>query len=89
MRATRSEQALRRILAWLRWSGQELDPQLEHAVLQALSEAVAAGEVDLFDASLRRIKTSGVLQQGISHLSFEGCAPAPPLRRSSIRYGRY
>lgn len=81
MRATRSEQALRRILAWLRWSGQELNPQLEQAVLQVLSEAVAAGEADLFEASLRRLE--------VSPLPLRGCSSAPPLRRRSIGYGRY
>lgn len=89
MRATRSEQALRRTLAWLRWSGRELNPQLEQAALQALSEAVAAEEADLFEASMRRLELSGVLQREVGPLSLEGCVPAPPLRRSSIGYGSY
>ena len=89
MRATRSEQALRRILAWLRWSGQALTPQQEQVALQALSEAVSAGEADLFGASLRRLEARGALQQEISPLLLHGCRSGPPLRRSSIGYGRY
>ena len=89
MRATRSEQALRRILAWLRWGGQPLTPQLEQAALQALSDAVSVGEADLFGGSLRRLETRGVLQQSHSALWLPDCRPAPPLHRSSIGYGRY
>lgn len=88
MRATRSEQSLRRIFAWLRWSGRELNPQLEKAALQALSDAVAAGETDLFGASLRRLENGGVLGE-VEPLSVPGFSPAPPLRRHSISYGRY
>lgn len=86
MRATRSEQALRRVLAWLSWSGRELTPQLEQAALQALAEAIAAGETDLFGACLYR------LQCGDPALAGTTChCPqiTPPLRRSSIRYGQY
>ena len=89
MRATRSEQALRRILAWLCWSGQTLTAQQEQAALQALSEAVSAGEADLFGASLRRLEARGALQQELGPLLLHCSRSAPPLRRSSIGYGRY
>lgn len=89
MRATRSEQALRRILAWLRWNGQALGPQLEQAALQALSEALSAGEADLFGASLRRLEARGVLRQERSARLPHAGISAPPLRRSSISYGGY
>ena len=90
MRATRSEQALRRLLAWLRWSGCELTPELECTVLQVLAEAVAAAETDLFSASLRGLQDCGVLSADAAAPIIEGCpAPMPPLRRSSISYGSY
>ena len=90
MRATRSEQALRRIFAWLRWSGWELAPELERRVLQALADAVAAGEADLFGASLRRLQEGGVFPADAAASIIEDCpAPMPPLRRSSIGYGSY
>ena len=90
MRATRSEQALRRLFAWLRWSGWELTPELERRALQALAEAVAAGEADLFSTSLRRLQDGGVLPADAAASVIEGCpAPTPPLRRSSIGYGSY
>lgn len=90
MRATHSEQALRRLLAWLRWSDLELTPQLERAALQVLAEAVAAGESDLFGASLRRLQDSGELPGDRVAPSIEaGSAMTPPLHRRSIGYGRY
>lgn len=89
MRATHSEQALRRVLAWLRWSGQELTPRLEQAALQALSEAVAAEESELFEATLRRLRKSVVLTSELDTSSLLIGPPYPPLRRSSIGYGKY
>lgn len=89
MRATRSEQALRRLFAWLRWSGWELTPQLERSVLQVLAEAVAAGESDLFGASLRRLEECGALPAAAAPIMAARTAPTPPLRRSSIGYGSY
>ncbi len=87
MRATRSEQTLRRLYAWLRWDGQRLSPALEQAVLQALAEVVAAGEADLFGACLRELQRGGWLLDGAAR---QACPlPAPPLRRSSIGYGSY
>lgn len=86
MRATRSEQTLRRVLAWLSWNGRELTPQLEQAVLKALAEAIAAGEADLFGASLQRLQCDDAALTGAAH----NCPKVtPPLRRSSIRYGQY
>ncbi len=90
MRATRSEQALRRLFAWLRWSGWELTPELERTVLQVLAEAVAAGEADLFSASLRGLQDWKALPGAAATPTLEDCpAPMPPLRRSSISYGSY
>ena len=90
MRATRSEQALRRLFAWLRWSDWELTPELECRVLQVLAEAVAVGEADLFGASLRRLQEGGVFPADAAASIIEDCpAPMPPLRRSSIGYGSY
>ncbi|MFA5676885.1 MAG: hypothetical protein WC953_00555 [Pseudomonas sp.] len=90
MRATRTEQALRRILAWLSWAGWELTPPLEQAALQALAEAVAAGEVDLFGASLQRLRRGGALNGAEVDRIADNCPVlTPPIRRSSIGYGRY
>lgn len=90
MRATRSEQTLRRLLAWLRWSGRELTPELEYTVLQVLAEAVAVGETDLFSAGLRGLHNCGALPGDIAAPIIEDCpAPMPPLQRSSISYGSY
>lgn len=90
MRATGSEQTLRRILAWLRFSGRELTPQLEQAALQALAQAVASGEPDLFGTSLRRLQGDDLLTD-VSRA--DAMVPAriatPPLRRGSIAYGSY
>lgn len=88
MRATRCEQALRRVLAWLRWSGSELNPQMEQAVLRALSDAVAANECDLFAATLCRLTDSGVLPAAVA-VQLPCGGPTPALRRSSIGYGSY
>ena len=90
MRATRSEQTLRRLYAWLRWDGQTLTPALEQAVLQALAEVVAAGEPDLFGACLRELQRGGWLVGSAGNAAGEVCPPpTPPLRRSSIGYGSY
>jgi len=89
MRATPSEQALRRVLAWLRWSGHELTPRLEQAALQALSEAVAAEESELVEATLRRLRDSAMLTSEPDSPPMLISPPYPPLRRSSIGYGRY
>lgn len=90
MRATRSEQTLRRLFAWLRWSGRELTPALECRVLEVLAETLVAGEADLFSASLRRLRDRGVLPVDAAAPVVDDCpAPMPPLRRSSIGYGRY
>ncbi|GGI89639.1 hypothetical protein [Halopseudomonas pertucinogena] len=89
MRATHSEQALRRVLAWLRWSGHELTPRLEQAALQALSDAVAAEESELVEAALRRLRDNAMLTSDLSSRSMLISPPYPPLRRSSIGYGRY
>src|SRR5690554_7306232 len=61
MRATRSEQTLRRLFAWLRWSGQELTPELEQAILQTLAEAVEAGAQDLFGVCLCTLQERGLV----------------------------
>lgn len=86
MRATRSEQTLRRVLAWLSWNGRELTPQLEQAALQALAEAIAADEADLFGASLHRLQSDGL---ALNTAAYSCPQVTPPLRRSSIRYGQY
>lgn len=87
MRATRSEQTLRKLNAWLRWSGWEWTPQLEQAVLQALAEAVATEEADLFGASLQLLQRN---RAATPAAAIQDCpTPAPPLRRSSIGYGSY
>lgn len=89
MRATRSEQTLRRVLAWLRWTGHELGPRLEQAALQALAEAVAAEEADLFGATLRRLRDSAGLMANSDGALLQVGPACPPLRRSSIGYGSY
>ena len=90
MRATGSEQTLRRILAWLRFSGWELTPQLEQGALQALAEAVASGDPDLFGASLELLQRDPALaaDPGDDSLSPHRSTP-PRLRRASIAYGSY
>lgn len=86
MRATRSEQTLRRLFAWLRWSGQELTPQLEQAILQTLAEAVEAGAQDLFGVCLCTLQERGlVTRPGPVRVPMI----SPPLHRSSIGYGSY
>lgn len=90
MRATRSEQTLRRVIAWLRLAGWELTPSLEQAVLQALAEAVASGDADLFGTSLRLLQRDGVLSVDTRMAAVQDhSVPTPPLRRSSIGYGSY
>ena len=89
MRATSAEQALRRVLAWLRWSGHELSSRLEQAALQALSEAVAAEEPDLFEATLRRLRDNEQLATDYDSAPLLISPARPPLRRSSIGYGSY
>ncbi|PRB77483.1 hypothetical protein [Pseudomonas sp. MYb185] len=88
MRATTAEHALRRVLAWLRWAGWELTPELQQAVLQALADSIAAQQGDLFGACLQALQQRGLLQrQGTSDTV---CPPlVPPLQRGSIGYGEY
>lgn len=88
MRATPSEQALRRILAWLRWAGWTLTPQLQQAVLQALTDSIAAQQADLFGASLQLLRQRGMLPEPPP--AQLRCPPlAPALQRGSIAYGDY
>ncbi|WP_193074050.1 hypothetical protein [Pseudomonas sp. FME51] len=93
MRATVSEVALRRVLAWLRWAGQELTPDLERAALQAMADSVAEGSADLFGACMQHLQDSGELasaDRGATTGRHNPTAPvAPPLRRGSIGYGDY
>jgi len=88
MRATASEQALRRILAWLRWAGWRLTPELQQAVLQALADSTAAQQPDLLGASLRLLQQRGMLPEPAPVQV--RCPPlAPALQRGSIAYGDY
>lgn len=92
MRATVSEVALRRVLAWLRWAGRDLTPDLERAVLQAMADSATEGSADLFSACLEHLQASGALAAADRRAITGGglSAPAaPPLQRGSIGYGEY
>lgn len=85
MRATASEIALRRVLAWLRWTGHDVTPDIERQAMQAMAEVMAIGASDLFGGCLERLG-----YQPQSPLVISELAPiAPPMRRGSIRYGDY
>ncbi|MFA5495932.1 MAG: hypothetical protein WC247_14275 [Porticoccaceae bacterium] len=80
MRATTTEITLRRVLAWLRWSGLDITPQLQRQVLQAMTDALADNPPDLFGACLGRLAADTGLPPR---------ATAPALSRGSIAYGDY
>ena len=90
MRAAVSEVALRRVLAWVRWAGQELTPDLERAALQAMADSVAEGSADLFGACMQRLQDSGALASvDLVNRQISTAPVVPPLRRGSIGYGDY
>ncbi|SDR78579.1 hypothetical protein SAMN05216198_0408 [Halopseudomonas litoralis] len=93
MRATVSEVALGRVLAWLRWAGRDLTPDLERAALQAMADSVAEGSTDLFGACMQRLQAGGELAAADRRAPPGSQCPAasvaPPLRRGSIGYGEY
>lgn len=85
MRATASEIALRRVLAWLRWTGHAVTPDIERQAMQAMAEVMTLAKSDLFGGCLE-------------HLGYQPQAPLissdfppmmPPMRRGSIIYGDY
>lgn len=90
MRAALSEVALRRVLAWLRWAGQELTPDLERAALQAMADSVAEGSADLFGTCMQRLQDSGELASADpAGRPIPAASVVPPLQRGSIGYGDY
>lgn len=93
MRAAVSEVALRRVLAWLRWAGRDLTPDLERAALQAMADSVAEDSADLFGACMQRLQANGELAAADRLTAIGNPYPAapvaPPLRRGSIGYGDY
>lgn len=85
MRATASEIALRRVLAWLHWNDQQITADIEQQVMQAMASTMAAGATDLFGGCLQRMGCHTELPLEMPALKIM----APPLQRGSISYGDY
>lgn len=85
MHATASEITLRRVFAWLRWSGQDITPHMQQQVLRALADTLQAEAADLFGGCLERLCYQIPSPTAVPPAEIM----APPLRRGSISYGEY
>lgn len=83
MHPTRSEVALRRLLAYLGWSGVAITPEVERCALETVAQALDSDESELIAACMQRLAQHAPAPQRAVGVV------APPIRRGSIAYGDY
>ena len=83
MARTAAEYALGRVLAWLRWSGVALTPDVTRLALGIIEQAVADSDADL----IRRVME--VLPQRIDTPDVKLPPAVLPINRISLGYAPY
>ncbi|WP_150302771.1 hypothetical protein [Pseudomonas saliphila] len=81
MQPIRAEIALARVLAYLQWTGVNIDAQVERQALSIVAEALETDAPDFFQACMERTKERFELSQAAVPV------PSPPICRASIGYG--
>ncbi|QIB51068.1 hypothetical protein [Pseudomonas sp. OIL-1] len=83
MQPIRAEIALARVLAYLQWTGVNIDAGVERQALRIVAEALEADAPDFFQACMEMVKERfELLPAGVP-------VPAPPICRGSIGYGTH
>ena len=83
MQPIRAEVALARVLAYLQWTGVEIDAAIERQALGIVAEALEADAPDFFLACMEMVRDRFELHPAAVPTS------APPINRGSIGYGQH
>lgn len=83
MQPIRAEIALARVLAYLQWTGVEVDTCVERKALRIVEEALDADVPDFFQACMEMVRERFELSPATVP------TPAPPICRGSIGYGTH
>lgn len=83
MQPIRAEIALARVLAYLQWTGVNIDANIERQALSIVAEALEADAPDFFQACMEMVKERFELSHAVVPM------PAPPICRGSIGYGSH